>query len=67
MPRKNKSTPIDDSEIQRLLDASTREPGVADMIEIYDRAELVYQRMPAAATCPESVANSATDSLPRWA
>jgi hypothetical protein len=64
MTSKRKHEPLHDADLQHLLEKSIREPGVADMIEIYDRAEVVYQRISGAVFYPETAANSTTDALP---
>jgi hypothetical protein len=64
MTSKQKRKELHDSDVQRLLENSIREPGVADMIEIYDRAEAVYQQISGAVFYPETAANSTTDALP---
>ena len=63
MPSKKKRKAISESDVQRLLEESIRQPGVADMIEIYDRAEAVYQHISGAAFYPETITNSTTDAL----
>jgi len=61
---KKKREELHESDVQHLLDKSIREPGVADMIKIYDRAEAVYQQISGAVFYPETAANSTTSVLP---
>ncbi len=51
-------------DLQSLLNESLNNPGVADMLQIYDRAEIVYQQISGAFLYSETISSSTTDSLP---
>jgi len=49
-------------EIARMLDATLREAGVAEAVELYERAEAVYARV-AGATIPIEFAATSTSEI----
>lgn len=66
MPEKRKRGPtvhprLETSDIERLLTLALEEPGVAEAVELYERAESVYQRLSTMADAPAGATNSTTD------
>lgn len=53
-------TKINQEDVQALMEKAMKEPGVAKMIELYDRAEAAYSRVQRATLSPRSYVSNST-------
>jgi hypothetical protein len=62
MTKDTATSKISQEDVQALMEKAMKEPGVAKMIELYDRAEAAYSRVAHATLSPRSYVSNSTQS-----